>query len=106
VRTTAGSPKSPPTTEKPAERTTDFAHETNCTRPLTIKSLAREKEAKRLQIDGRVRVASGPWGLEEAWWSAAPKERDYWDVELDGGALYRIFHERQSGDWFVDGIYD
>lgn len=106
VRTTHNAPQPSPSADAPAKRATDFAHETSCARPLAIKSLVQEEEAKRLQIDGRVRVASGPWGLEEAWWSAAPQERDYWDVELDGGALYRIFHERQSGDWFVDGIYD
>jgi hypothetical protein len=27
-------------------------------------------------------------------------------VELSGGGLYRLYRERRSGDWFVDGIYD
>ena len=58
------------------------------------------------RIQGSVRVASGPWQLEEAWWSEAPVTRDYWDVELDGGGLYRIFRERRSGAWFADGTYD
>jgi hypothetical protein len=59
-----------------------------------------------MQIDGRVQVASGPWGLEEDWWGEAPLERDYWDVELSGGGLYRVFRDRGSGDWYVDGVYD
>ncbi len=75
-------------------------------RPVSVKSLAREEEAKKMQIDGRVHVASGPWGLEEDWWGEAPLERDYWDVELSGGGLYRVFRDRGSGDWFVDGVYD
>jgi hypothetical protein len=33
-------------------------------------------------------------------------ERDYWDVELSGGGLYRIFRDRKTGDWFADGMYD
>ena len=53
-----------------------------------------------------VRVAAGPWTLEDGWWSKEPVERDYWDVELSRGGLYRIFRDRRSGDWFADGIYD
>jgi protein ImuB len=61
---------------------------------------------KRPRIDGRVRVAAGPWRLEEGWWSEQPVERDYWDVELSGGGLYRIYRERSSGEWYADGMYD
>jgi protein ImuB len=57
-------------------------------------------------VSGAVRVASGPWGLEEAWWTEAPLERAYWDVELSGGGLYRIFRDEKTGDWFADGVYD
>jgi protein ImuB len=58
------------------------------------------------RIQGLVRVAAGPWSLEEGWWTAEPVERDYWDVELSGGGLYRIFRDRNSGDWCADGMYD
>jgi protein ImuB len=58
------------------------------------------------RIQGLVRVAAGPWSLEDGWWSERPVERDYWDVELSGGRLYRIFRDRRSGDWFADGMYD
>ncbi|MEO6323149.1 MAG: hypothetical protein ABIT01_15445, partial [Thermoanaerobaculia bacterium] len=64
------------------------------------------RPAGPLQIEGSVRVASGPWELEEAWWSDAPVSREYWDVELAGGGIYRLFRERGSGEWFADGIYD
>jgi hypothetical protein len=57
-------------------------------------------------ITGDVRVASGPWGLEEAWWTEAPLSRAYWDVELSRGGLYRVFRDEQTGDWFADGVYD
>ena len=58
------------------------------------------------RIQGLVRVAAGPWSLEEGWWTAEPVERDYWDVELSGGGLYRIFRDRTTGEWFADGMYD
>jgi protein ImuB len=53
-----------------------------------------------------VRVAAGPWSIEEGWWRGEPVERDYWDVELSGGGLYRIYRDRRTGDWFADGMYD
>ena len=74
--------------------------------PRSLAAVAREAEARRPKIEGRVRVASGPWGLEEAWWSDEPVARDYWDVELAAGGLYRIYRDRTTGDWYADGIYD
>jgi len=58
------------------------------------------------RIQGLVRVAAGPWSLEEGWWSHEPVDRAYWDVELSGGGLYRIFLDHTTGDWFADGMYD
>jgi hypothetical protein len=58
------------------------------------------------RIQGLIRVAAGPWSLEDGWWSDRPVQRDYWDIELSGGRLYRIFRDRSSGDWFADGMYD
>jgi hypothetical protein len=43
--------------------------------------------------------------MEEGWWSDEPVERDYWDVELIGGGLYRVYRDR-SGEWWADGVYD
>jgi len=55
-------------------------------------------------LSGNVRVASGPWRVEAGWWSDAPASREYWDVELERGGVYRMY---QSGaDWFVDARYD
>ena len=59
-----------------------------------------------LPISGSVRVAAGPWSLEDGWWTEAPADRDYWDVELSDGGLYRIYREREAGAWFADGVYD
>jgi len=94
--------------------------------PAVLHALPREAEVKRPEIAGRVRVASGPWRLEEGWWNEgaaeraieradepAPEraveraiEREYWDVELDPSGLYRIYREPAAGRWFADGVYD
>jgi hypothetical protein len=65
-----------------------------------------EQKSKPPKIEGSVRVASGPWRLEEGWWEPSPVARDYWDVELAAGGIYRVYRERRSGKWFADGVYD
>jgi len=74
--------------------------------PAEVRAILAEETAKRPRVEGRIQVASGPWRLEEEWWQENPVTRDYWDVELSNGGLYRLYRDRQSGDWFVDGIYD
>lgn len=66
----------------------------------------RPEAAQTTQIAGDVRVASGPWHLEEGWWKQNPAQRDYWDVEMGSGELLRIYQDRQTQRWFMDGIYD
>jgi protein ImuB len=56
-------------------------------------------------LDGRVRISSGPWRIESGWWSDLPAAREYWDVELERGGIYRMY-QAQSEEWFVDARYD
>ena len=72
---------------------------------MRLVSVASESGAAP-RIQGLVRVAAGPWTLEDGWWNNRPVERDYWDVELSGGGLYRVYRDRETGDWFADGMYD
>jgi protein ImuB len=72
---------------------------------MRIISVASEPGATP-RVQGLVRVAAGPWTLEDGWWSDKPVERDYWDVELSGGGLYRVYRDRKTGDWYADGMYD
>lgn len=74
--------------------------------PTVLRSRARESDGRHLEIAGSVRVASGPWHLEESWWNERAIEREYWDVELDAAGLYRIYRELAGDRWFADGIYD
>jgi len=72
-------------------------------RPISLKSINSDGA---FQITGTVKVAAGPWRMEEGWWTSDPADRDYWDIELSDGALYRVYRDRVSGSWFADGIYD
>ncbi len=74
--------------------------------PTQVRTPPGERSAQRPQIDGAVRVVSGPWRMEESWWSDQPAAREYWDVEMLNGGLYRLYRERTTGEWFADGIYD
>src|ERR1700733_8252778 len=63
-----------------------------------------------IQRKARITHASGPWRTNGEWWDAAGEwTRDEWDVNLkvDGcTALYRIFRDLATQNWFVEGIYD
>jgi hypothetical protein len=64
--------------------------------------------------------AAGPWRTSGQWWDLmtaatptsghhgvhGPWDRDEWDVELAGGLVYRIFVEREVGQWFIEGQID
>jgi protein ImuB len=56
-----------------------------------------------------VLACAGPWRTSGEWWTNEGWQRDEWDVALktkDGTALYRMYRDAASGDWFVFGSYD
>jgi protein ImuB len=57
-------------------------------------------------LGGRVVAAAGPWRLVAEWWSDGGCARDYYDLELSDGGIYRCFREQAPARWFVDGVYD
>ncbi len=57
---------------------------------------------------GPVEQRAGPWRTSGAWWDSGGTawDRDEWDVALGDGSLCRLFRDRVSGRWFVEGIFD
>jgi protein ImuB len=59
---------------------------------------------------GAVAQAAGPWRTSGEWWNDAQPgrswDRDEWDVALTDGTLYRIYVERDIGQWFLEGVVD
>jgi protein ImuB len=63
---------------------------------------------------GKVEQYAGPWRTSGGWWmpvqplSPIPPNwnRDEWDVTLSDGATYRVFRERDTDAWFVEGVVD
>lgn len=99
--------------------------------PIPARVTVQEGRPVRVQSDrhgvssGAVVQAAGPWRTSGQWWDRAasaspgasassghahaargPWDRDEWDVELTGGIVYRIFVERDIGQWFIEGMID
>jgi protein ImuB len=65
---------------------------------------------------------AGPWRSSGDWWSECPWARDEWDVTLalrlsptsrtspadstPESAVYRLYQDLQTQQWFVEGVYD
>jgi protein ImuB len=87
------------------------------------------------RVCARVVSAAGPWRRQGEWWTTgangdasgvatrdydratvapalanasapAAYARDYYDLALDDGGVYRVYCDLNSAKWFVDGIYD
>ncbi len=72
-------------------------------------------------LGARVVSIAGPWRRDGEWWHAsedtAPSpqltmktngsfRRDYYELALADGGVYRVYRDLNSAQWFVDGIYD
>ena len=61
--------------------------------------------------DGPIAQAAGPWRSSGAWWQPSTEgdgawDRDEWDIALESGAAYRIFQDRKTQQWWVEGEID
>ena len=90
--------------------------------PLTawVEHRAREVDGKASPVSvifngakAFVIQASGPWRSSGTWWDHASQwQREEWDVDLNfnslngASGLYRIYRDLQTGQWFVEGMYD
>ncbi len=86
-----------------------------------------------VSVCARVVSAAGPWRRRGEWWAdvangsgdaigieeqvrnangltsastPATYARDYYDLALADGGIYRVYCDLYSGKWFVDGLYD
>jgi protein ImuB len=83
--------------------------------PVAARVRVEEGKPVRITTDGRglsggrVHTCAGPWRTSGAWWiegGTGPWDRDEWDVTLNDAATYRIFRERDTNHWFIEGIVD
>ena len=80
--------------------------------PIAVRVAVEKGRPARVAIDRRgmpggvVRQTAGPWRTSGSWWDGQQWNRDEWDVAFEDGAVCRIFQERDTDGWFVEGIYD
>lgn len=82
--------------------------------PIAVRVKVERGRPVHVEIDrrgmpgGRVEQYAGPWRTSGAWWdgSGTAWDRDEWDVMVGDGVVCRLFHDRASGHWFMDGIVD
>jgi protein ImuB len=93
--------------------------------PIPARVQMQDGKPVRVMVDrrgvtgGAVKQSAGPWRTSGSWWNAflthqpdqphppdQPWDRDEWDVLLNGGEAYRIYVERDVGQWFVEGVID
>jgi protein ImuB len=83
---------------------------------------ATPKFVRGKNLCARVISCAGPWRYQGEWWAESlrsepastawqasaptPYARDYYEVALADGGVYRIFRDRLSARWYVDGVYD
>jgi len=56
--------------------------------------------------EGRIVTRAGPWRVSGQWWQPSPWDRDEWDVAVSDGGIYRLYRDRTSNRWFVEGRVD
>jgi len=65
--------------------------------------------AIQAEVRGEIVWSAGPWRASGEWWKEDAWGREEWDIILQndtGAALYRLYREPASGQWFVEGTYD
>ena len=80
--------------------------------PRAVRVWGREGAPERveaLDADGPIGFVvqcAGPWRFFGEWWGEGRFARDYFDVELSDGGIYRIYRNLEAESWFADGVYD
>jgi protein ImuB len=90
--------------------------------PLPIRVHVKQGKPSSVSImrrglrGGSIDSCAGPWRTSGGWWgtgspdpradSRNPWDRDEWDASLTGGPTYRLFRERHSDQWFLEGVVD
>ncbi len=82
--------------------------------PIAIRVTVERGRPVRVAIDrrgmpgGSVDQSAGPWRSSGSWWDGDARrwDRDEWDVAFSDGTVCRLFRDRDSGKWFLEGVVD
>jgi len=102
-------PPPPPDTRRPPPRARGLLAARTFRPPIPAEVMTNGDTIASLRggtIEGTVRLSSGPWQIEQGWWTDRPHVREYWDVELSRGGTYRVYRDDAANGWFIDARYD
>ena len=71
-----------------------------------VPARVRVEQGRPVSVGGAVAQCAGPWRTAGNWWTEETWDRDEWDVTLSDGAAYRVFRDRRTDTWFVEGVVD
>jgi len=71
-----------------------------------VPACVRVEQGRPVSVGGTVTQCAGPWRTAGNWWTEETWDRDEWDVTLSDGAAYRVFRDRRTDTWFVEGVVD
>jgi protein ImuB len=82
--------------------------------PVAVRVIVERGRPAHVAIDrrgmpgGSVVQAAGPWRTSGEWWAGAGRHwnRDEWDVSFSDGSSCRLFQDRESSRWFIEGVLD
>jgi protein ImuB len=79
--------------------------------PLPVRVAIEAERPARVTADrpgiaaGQVDACAGPWHTSGAWWNDG-WDRDEWDLALDDGTICRVYQDRTTRGWFMEGVVD
>ena len=101
-------PPPPPDEKRTPQRARGLLAPRTFRPPVAVEVITRDEKIAAIagDISGDVGLCSGPWKVEQGWWSERPNVREYWDVELTRGGVYRVYRDEAANGWFIDARYD
>jgi hypothetical protein len=79
--------------------------------PVPVRVTIEAQRPARVTADrpgvaaGQVEACAGPWHTSGAWWTDG-WDRDEWDLALDDGTICRVYQDRATRGWFMEGVVD
>jgi hypothetical protein len=81
----------------------------NLDRDCAVSGGSSESSNEERSREGSLPSRSASGGSREGAYHsrhASPWDRDEWDIAMADGTVYRLFVEREVGQWFLEGVFD
>lgn len=60
---------------------------------------------KGMGVEGKIVRIAGPWYVDWGWWNGE-RGGAFYDVEILGIGIFRLWHDFVSNKWYLDGVCD